>query len=113
MKNKLDIRKMVGLWLRQIRGQKGLTQEQVAEKAGLQGKYYSEVERGLRNITLLNLEKILAALDVSKEDVLRLLITEDLTKDEAAIIDHVARLLTKGSKKSKRQASDILKALVG
>ena len=78
-----------------------------------QFRYYSEVERGLRNITLLNLEKILAALDVSKEDALRLLITEDLSKDEADIIEHVARLLTKGSKKSKRQAGDILKALVG
>ena len=67
------------------------------------GKYYSEVERGLRNITLLNLEKILVALDVSKEDALRLLITEDMTKNEAAIIEHMARLLTRGSKKSRRQ----------
>lgn len=113
MKKKLDIRKTVGVWLRQLRGQRGLIQEQVAEKAGIPGKYYSEIERGLRNITLLNLQKILAALDVSKEDALRLLITENLTKDEAAIIESVVRLLTKGSKKSKRQAADILKALKG
>jgi hypothetical protein len=55
----------------------------------------SEVERGLRNITLLNLERILAAFEVSKEDTLRLLITEDLSKDEADIIEHRARLLTR------------------
>jgi transcriptional regulator with XRE-family HTH domain len=112
MKKELDIRKTVGSWLRQIRGQRGWTQEQVAEKANIPGKYYSEIERGLRNITLLNLQKILVALDVTKEDALRLLVTEDLSEDEAAIIDLVARLLKKGTKKEKRQATDILKTLV-
>jgi hypothetical protein len=60
----------------------------------------------------LNLQKILVAFDVTKEDALRLLVTEEVSEDEAAIIELVARLLTKGSKGSKRQVKDILKALV-
>ncbi len=65
----------------------------------------------MRN-NIIILKKILAALDVTKEEALRLLITEDLSKDEAAIIDHVDRLLTRGSKKSKRRVSIVLKELV-
>jgi hypothetical protein len=57
-------------------------------------------------------QTILAALEVTKGDALRLLITEDLSEDEAAIIELIARLLVRGTKKSKRQVRGILKELI-
>jgi hypothetical protein len=57
-------------------------------------------------------QTILAALEVTKGDALRLLITEDLSEDEAAIIELIARLLNRGTKKSKRQVRGILKELI-
>lgn len=41
-----------------------MTQEQLAELAQLQPSYVSAVERGIRNITICNMERIAKALDV-------------------------------------------------
>jgi transcriptional regulator with XRE-family HTH domain len=51
--------------LRNYRLERGLTQEKLAEKAGLHYTYVGQVERGEKNLTLASLEKILMALDVS------------------------------------------------
>lgn len=50
--------------LRDIRKDQGLSQEALAEKAGLDRTYISGVERGVRNITLESLEQIVLALDL-------------------------------------------------
>ena len=48
-----------------IRKEKGLTQENAAEGADLHVNYISSVERGERNISICNIEKIAHALGVS------------------------------------------------
>ena len=40
----------------------GLTQEDLAEKAGIHRTYLSDVERGSRNLSLVNIEKLAAAM---------------------------------------------------
>ncbi|EOX0307874.1 helix-turn-helix domain-containing protein [Escherichia coli] len=47
-----------------------LSQEQVAERAQLDRTYVSSVERGQRNISLLNICKLAAALEVTPESLL-------------------------------------------
>lgn len=61
--------KNVGDRIRTIRKHRGLTQESLAEKTGLQNTYISDVERGDRNISLETLEKIVQALEVEAVDV--------------------------------------------
>ncbi|MFB9327828.1 helix-turn-helix domain-containing protein [Paenibacillus aurantiacus] len=58
------ILKLVGSKIRDIRKQRGWSQELLGEKAGVKFSYIGSVERGEQNITLLNLEKIATALDV-------------------------------------------------
>lgn len=53
--------------MRRIRLEKDLTQESVAEGAELHVNYISSVERGERNISICNIERIAIALDVSME----------------------------------------------
>lgn len=53
-----------GKKLRQVRQEKGISQEKLAELAGLHRTYVSSVERGERNISLLNIEKLSIALGV-------------------------------------------------
>ncbi len=48
----------VGNRLRTLREVAGLTQEEVAERAGFTGKYVSEIERGLRDVPLSTLERV-------------------------------------------------------
>ncbi|MDF3835910.1 helix-turn-helix transcriptional regulator [Cupriavidus basilensis] len=50
--------------MRRIRKAKELTQEKVAEAADLHVNYISSVERGERNISICNIERIAFALHV-------------------------------------------------
>ena len=57
-----------GSRLRQLRKEKGLTQEKLAVKAGLHYTYIGVVERGEKNISLVNIGKLALALDVEVVD---------------------------------------------
>ena len=51
--------------VRQLRKRSGLTQEELAELAGLHQTYIGVVERGEKNISLMNIERIAKSLGVS------------------------------------------------
>ena len=54
----------LGHAVRTLRLAHGLTQEGLAEAAGLHPRYVSDVERGRRNIGFLNLERLAEALSI-------------------------------------------------
>jgi transcriptional regulator with XRE-family HTH domain len=54
-----------GRQLRKVRERADISQEKLAELAGLHRTYVSSVERGLRNISIENIEKLANALHVS------------------------------------------------
>lgn len=60
----MNICEKFGKKVYQYRIKKHLSQEQLAELAGLHRTYISAVERGVRSISLKNIEKISEALDV-------------------------------------------------
>jgi transcriptional regulator with XRE-family HTH domain len=60
----------IGLTIRALRHERGLSQEALAEMAHIDRSYMSGIERGLRNISVLNVARIAAALDVPVRDLL-------------------------------------------
>ena len=62
---KPDVRERFGTAVKFRREELGLTQEDLAEKAGIHRTYLSDIERGTRNLSLINIEKLAAALSVS------------------------------------------------
>ena len=60
-----NILERIGLKITLLREERGLTQEKLAELAGLHRAYIGQIERGEKNIGLRNLEKIAKALDVN------------------------------------------------
>jgi len=58
----MDIRRRVGANVRRFREERGLSQEDLAFECGLHRTYISGVERGVRNPTVLVLQKIAKAL---------------------------------------------------
>ena len=66
-----DIRITVGDRVRELRQAKGISQEDLAEKAGLDRTYISSIERGKRNISLLNIERLAKALSVKPHQLLQ------------------------------------------
>lgn len=64
-----DIKTSFGKRLRVLRQAKGLSQEELAHEAGLDRTYVSSVERGQRNISLENIERLAIALGVKIKDL--------------------------------------------
>jgi transcriptional regulator with XRE-family HTH domain len=60
----MDVRRRVGLNVKNVRRERGLSQEELAFECGLHRTYVSGVERGIRNPTVVVLEKIAEALKV-------------------------------------------------
>jgi transcriptional regulator with XRE-family HTH domain len=59
-----DIRQRLARNLRLLRQAKGFSQEVFADEAGLHRSYISDLERGVRNPSLIAIDKLARALDV-------------------------------------------------
>ena len=68
-RSKTDIRIRFGTRLRSLREQRGLSQEALAFRSGLHRTYVSSAERGERNVSLVNLERLAVALGVPLRDL--------------------------------------------
>lgn len=62
---KSPILEALGQNVRKFRVEQGLSQEQLADSAGLHRTYIGMIERAEKNITLCNIEKIANALSVN------------------------------------------------
>ena len=56
--------------LRKARLASGLTQAEVAKKAGINDNHYSLIERGIKNPSLTTFNSIIKAIGVSSEEIL-------------------------------------------
>ena len=66
-----DIRERFGFAVKVQREHLGLTQEDLADKAGIHRTYLSDIERGSRNVSLINIERIAAALSLAMSELFR------------------------------------------
>ncbi|WP_299097854.1 helix-turn-helix transcriptional regulator [uncultured Winogradskyella sp.] len=69
MDSKQEILIKFGERVREIRKEKGLSQEELAHKADLHRTYIGMIERAEKNITLINIEKIANALETKIENL--------------------------------------------
>ncbi len=66
---KASPKSVFGKALRALREERGYSQEELAERAGLHRNYVGGVERGERNVALENIVKLAAALSVRTRDL--------------------------------------------
>lgn len=70
-KPKSDILKIIAQNVRYSRHCHGMSQEELAEVAGVHRTYIGMIERSEKNVTVLSLDKIASALDVPVETLLQ------------------------------------------
>lgn len=61
----LDIRMKVGLRIKELRADAGMSQESFANSIDMARTYFAEIETGKRNVSIVNLEKIATGLGVT------------------------------------------------
>ncbi len=66
----MDIRKQVGVNLQRLRREKGWSQEALAFESGLHRTYVSGIERGVRNPTVMIIEKLAKTFGVAPTELL-------------------------------------------
>ena len=71
MSRKRNIRHVFGENLRQHRQALGISQEDLAEKAGLHRTYIGSVERGERNVSIDNMERLASAVEATIQQLLQ------------------------------------------
>lgn len=64
-----EIQVKFGQKVKEIRKGRGLSQEELASKSGLHRTYISDIERGDRNVSIRNVEKIAKALKVKLSEL--------------------------------------------
>ena len=98
----------LGKKIREARLQKKYTQQKLAEKAEIGEMYLGEIERGTKMPSLRIFLKIIEALDVSADYVLR----NELSSGEHYIYDEITMKLNGLTPKQRKTASDILDAYI-
>lgn len=68
-----DIAKLIGERIRNLRKERGWSQEELSHRANIGTSYMGAIERGEVSITIDSLEKITRALDITFEDLFRYL----------------------------------------
>jgi len=66
----MDMRRLVGRNVRRFRRDAGMTQEELAVRAGFGQQYISDLERGLENPTVVTLWELSQALGATPVDLI-------------------------------------------
>jgi transcriptional regulator with XRE-family HTH domain len=95
-----EVLKLVGARIRALRKEKGLSQESLGEKGGFHFSYIGQIERGEKNVSLLNIARIADALDVNLIQLFAYVNEKiKVTKHEADIQEIVEMLINSSSEK--------------
>ncbi|MBW2545528.1 MAG: helix-turn-helix transcriptional regulator [Deltaproteobacteria bacterium] len=104
----MDIKKLVGIRIGEIRNKKGITQEDLSCKIDINSKYLSSIERGKENPTLNTLIRIAESLEVELCEIFRFVQIEDPTKRKSLLIS----LLDEADGEQLKLAGKILSAII-
>ncbi len=98
----------LGMKLREARNKAGFTQEQLAEKADIGVMYLGEIERGVKMPSMKIFIKLIEALDISADYILR----NELPSGKEYVLDEITEKLVVLTPKQRKAAVDILDAFI-
>lgn len=108
-----EVAKQVGKRIRELRKARNLSQEELGEIGGLHYSYVGQAERGEKNISLSNLEKIAAALNVAIHQLFIFSVDSEKFVESEEEIKNILALLQKLNKDDVRRLHKAIVALYG
>ncbi|UPK44906.1 helix-turn-helix domain-containing protein [Paenibacillus pabuli] len=107
-----EVLKLVGARIRALRKERGYSQESLGEKDGFHFSYIGQIERGEKNVSLVNLAKIAESLDVNLIQLFAYIEEEfEVTEDEKQIKE-IVQLLRDSSPDNIRVAKNVIKGIL-
>ncbi|WP_058301495.1 helix-turn-helix domain-containing protein [Gorillibacterium timonense] len=107
-----DILKLVGHRVRDLRKERGWSQEALGEKGGFHYSYIGQIERGEKNVSLLNLVKIADALEVGVPQLFAYLDDEEKYIGSEADLQEIVKTLRTKKPHQVRMARNVVRELV-
>lgn len=107
MESANKLRYIVGERIKNRRKEKGWTQEQLAEKAGMHPTYIGKLERGEKSLTLDSLENVVIALDTTYEELFRY-IKPSTVSTENPVLWQIIDILSSKSIDDQKKALNLL-----
>ncbi len=99
---------VLGAKIREARNTRKYTQEVLAEKADIGVMYLGEIERGIKMPSLNVFMRLVEALDISADFILR----DELSSGKDFVFDELTSKLAPLTPKQRKAASDILDAFI-
>ncbi len=109
----IDILKLVGKRIRSLRKERDLSQELLGEKGGFHYSYIGQIERGEKNISLLNLAKIAIALDVSIAQLFTYIDEEEKLTDSESDLQEILLTLRNQKPDQVRMVRNVVREILG
>jgi transcriptional regulator with XRE-family HTH domain len=104
-----DIKTLLGRRIRHLRNRRGITQEELGDKADVNYKYLGAIERGERNPSIDNLAKIAKALGIQLHE---LFVFEHEIEDTQVLKKRIDDLLKNASKKEFKTIYGMVEAIL-
>ncbi|TFE25527.1 helix-turn-helix domain-containing protein [Cohnella luojiensis] len=109
----IDILKLVGQRIRSLRKERGMSQELLGEKGGFHYSYIGQIERGEKNISLLNLAKIAAALEVSLSQLFTYVDEEEQRTESETDLQEILSTLRYQRPDQVRMVRNVVREILG
>jgi transcriptional regulator with XRE-family HTH domain len=108
-----DILKLVGQRIRALRKEREMSQELLGEKGGFHYSYIGQIERGEKNISLLNLSKIATALDVSLSQLFTYIDEEEKRTESEKDLQEIVSTLRYQKPGQVRMVRNVVREILG
>jgi len=105
-----EISQSFGLRIKALRRAKGLTQEKLAERAGLHWKFISLIETGKSDVTLTTISKLAHALDMDITDFFLAAFPAHYSEAKERLVAEILSVIKEGNDRQAEGIAEVIKA---
>ncbi|MCL6660636.1 helix-turn-helix domain-containing protein [Paenibacillus amylolyticus] len=107
-----EVLKLVGARIRALRKERGYSQEALGEKGGFHFSYIGQIERGEKNVSLVNLAKIAESLEVNLIQLFAYVDEEFHFTESEVVIQEIVAMLRDASPDSIQLTKNVIREIL-